>query len=90
VLAGLSTTFQTGATHGLEEGAIVKEVTALHVTVAHAAPWAGNTGWPAVSVQIAALRKLLTGNETDESGKYFAKAAQVIFSSFLVKLPVGG
>jgi len=44
--------FSTGARHGLEHGAVVRPVTALHV---HVGPARGVS----VSTQIAALRKLL-------------------------------
>ena len=45
--------FSTGAAHKLAHGAIIQEVTALHVSVGHFAPR------PSISTQIAALRSLL-------------------------------
>lgn len=55
-LAGLGVAFSTGARHKLEEGAVVRPVTALHV---HVGPGQGAS----VSTQIAALRRLLIGGE---------------------------
>ena len=52
-LAGLGVAFSTGARHGLEGGAVVRPVTALHV---HVGPARGVS----VSTQVATLRKLLT------------------------------
>ncbi|KAA1473973.1 carbohydrate esterase family 9 protein [Dentipellis sp. KUC8613] len=57
--AGLATSFSTGARHKLEDGAVIQEVTALHVAISH-------FGSPSVSTQIAALRKLLTALPEDE------------------------
>ena len=52
-LGGLGVAFSTGARHGLEDGAVVRPVTALHV---HVGPARGVS----ISTQIATLRKLLT------------------------------
>ena len=52
-LAGLGVAFSTGARHGLEDGAVVRSITALHV---HVGPAQGAS----VSTQIATLRRLLT------------------------------
>jgi hypothetical protein len=78
----VSTTFRTGAANALERGALVNELTALHVTVARAAPFAGRFApvtSPSVSEQIAALRRLLLGGEGTgtETGAWFRKAAEV-------------
>jgi len=54
-LAGLGAAFSTGARHKLDNGAIVRPVTALHV---HVRPGQG----PGVSTQVAALRRLLTNS----------------------------
>ncbi|KAG6835004.1 hypothetical protein H0H93_005679, partial [Arthromyces matolae] len=51
-LAGISTAFDTGATHALERGAVSQEETALHVVLSHSLG-------PSVSTQIATLRRLL-------------------------------
>ncbi|KAF5370700.1 hypothetical protein D9758_002026 [Tetrapyrgos nigripes] len=58
--SGLATSFSTGSSHKLEPGAVVQEVTGLHVSVRH-------FGTPSVSTQIAALRRLLL----DPKGKWF-------------------
>ncbi|KAH9992672.1 carbohydrate esterase family 9 protein [Russula vinacea] len=50
---GLGTSFSTGAVHKLANGAVIQEVTALHVSVGHF------TTRPSVSTQISALRNLL-------------------------------
>ncbi|KAF9241521.1 hypothetical protein BU15DRAFT_87115 [Melanogaster broomeanus] len=52
LISGLSTAFSTGAAHGLEEGAVVQDIAALHVNIGHS-----RSG--SVSTQIAALRHLL-------------------------------
>ncbi|KAI0030405.1 carbohydrate esterase family 9 protein [Vararia minispora EC-137] len=54
--AGLGTAFSTGAAHKLAPGAVLQEMTGLHVTVAHLGP-----GTPSISTQVAALRALLLG-----------------------------
>src|SRR5882762_9160317 len=51
--SGLGTSFSTRAAHKLEDGAIIRETTALHVSVGHFGPK------PSVSTQFAALRGLL-------------------------------
>ncbi|KAF9653278.1 carbohydrate esterase family 9 protein [Thelephora ganbajun] len=51
-LAGLGVAFSTGARHKLEDGAVVRPITALHVHV-------GPGQEASVSTQIATLRKLL-------------------------------
>ncbi|KAI0038899.1 carbohydrate esterase family 9 protein [Auriscalpium vulgare] len=71
--AGLGTSFSLGALHKLEEGAVIQEVTALHVAVGHFGRQ------PSVSTQIAALRKLLLALPDDDdlsiSANHFAKVA---------------
>lgn len=54
LVAGLSTVFSTGAAHGLQAGAVIEDVAALHVSVSHR--WSGS---PSVSTQVTALRNLL-------------------------------
>ncbi|KAF9239773.1 hypothetical protein BU15DRAFT_74314 [Melanogaster broomeanus] len=65
LLGGLSTHFFLGAKHQLEEGAVLKDVTAVHVAVLH------GSGGPSVSTQIAALRRLLLGPYIGERGARF-------------------
>jgi len=50
---GLGTSFSTGAAHKLADGAVIQQVTALHVSVGHF------SSRPSISTQIAALRALL-------------------------------
>jgi hypothetical protein len=81
VFAGLSATFRTGAQHALAHGALVKEATALHVSVSHVAAYAGRIGVhrPSISAQVGALRRLLMGSENrdTETGHWFHEAAMV-------------
>lgn len=51
-VGSLSTAFSLGALHGLETGAVVQDVVALHATLAH-----GDA--PSVSSEIAALRRYI-------------------------------
>lgn len=51
--SGLSTVFSLGATHKLEEGAVIQDVAGLHISISHFG------GVPSISTQIAALRRLL-------------------------------
>ncbi|EMD40496.1 hypothetical protein CERSUDRAFT_130402 [Gelatoporia subvermispora B] len=83
VLGGLSTTFRTGAANGLEDGAVVKPITALHLIVGRATPYAGARAagapaGPSLSLEIAAIRRLLLrpGDEDTESGIWWNKAAK--------------
>ena len=69
-IGGLSVTFRLGAANSLEEGAIVKGVTALHVAVEKILP-------ASVSTQIAILRKLLLAEVDAEAREWFVKAAKV-------------
>ncbi|PCH40798.1 hypothetical protein WOLCODRAFT_24274 [Wolfiporia cocos MD-104 SS10] len=76
IVAGLSVTFRTGSAHKLERGAVVKQVTAVHVVLSHAAPYSVVTT-VSMSTQIAALRRLLLNGEPmeTETGYWFKKAA---------------
>lgn len=77
IISGLSTTFRTGSFHALERGAIVQDITALHVHIGRTHPLLGKG--VSVSTQIAALRRLLFGWETKakETGYWFKQAAEV-------------
>jgi hypothetical protein len=55
--AGLGTAFSLGAAHKLAPGAVVQDITALHITVSHL-----GAGVPSISTQIAVLRGLLLGS----------------------------
>ncbi|KAG6880354.1 hypothetical protein C0992_007765 [Termitomyces sp. T32_za158] len=65
-----------GSFHALERGAIVQDVTALHVHIGRVHPLLGKG--VSVSTQIAALRRLLFGWETkaQETGYWFKQAAE--------------
>ncbi|TFK54413.1 composite domain of metallo-dependent hydrolase [Heliocybe sulcata] len=69
-VSGLGVSFSTGAAHRLEEGAVIQEVTALHVSIGHTG------GTPSVSTQIAALRLLLLNPPKSEIGKWSEKVTQ--------------
>ena len=69
-LRGISVAFSLGAAHKLEQGAVVADVAALHVTIAH-----GDV--PSVSTEIAALRRVLLNPPEGDAGKWYAKVAKV-------------
>jgi hypothetical protein len=84
IIAGLSTTFRTGVVDSFKNDFILQGVAALHVSLGHEAPYARWIGphilpRPSVSTQIAALRRLLKGEERrdTETGKWFYEAAMV-------------
>ncbi|EJD52321.1 hypothetical protein AURDEDRAFT_111071 [Auricularia subglabra TFB-10046 SS5] len=67
-LGGLSATLSFGANHRLEDGALPKAVTALHVNIERGTQWS-------VSTQIGALRRLLTsGHAEGDLKEYFLQA----------------
>lgn len=80
MIAGVSATFRTGSSHAMERGAIVQDTTALHMIMGRAHPQAPEKR-PSVSSQIATLRRLLYGWESNEreTGEWFKKAAEVLF-----------
>ncbi|KAF7330294.1 Carbohydrate esterase family 9 protein [Mycena venus] len=67
VFSGLGVSFSLGAAHKLEKGAVLQEVTGLHMAVAQALPG------PSVSTQIAALRRLLLRPVEGPSKEWFLK-----------------
>ncbi|KAF9462479.1 carbohydrate esterase family 9 protein [Collybia nuda] len=69
-LSGLSTAFNTGVVHKLKKGAIVQDVTALHVAVGSSAV--------STSTQIAALRRLLFGGGQGDLASSFSKVTKGI------------
>ncbi|KAF9006581.1 carbohydrate esterase family 9 protein [Cyathus striatus] len=77
LIAGLSVTFRTGASHAMESGAIIQDVVALHVVIGRAHPVFHDKSI-SVSTQVAALRRLLFGWEsTDkETGLWFRRASE--------------
>ncbi|BGP18790.1 hypothetical protein JCM10213_003446 [Rhodosporidiobolus nylandii] len=58
---GVSAAFRTSAAHALEDGAIIKEATALHIQIGH------NGKTPSISTQIAYLRSLLLASSSSSS-----------------------
>ncbi|TFK75753.1 composite domain of metallo-dependent hydrolase [Pluteus cervinus] len=77
VISGLSVTFGTGSSYVVEHGAILQEITALHVKISRPNPLEGTPG-VSVSSQIGGLRRLLFGWESrdQETGHWFRKAAE--------------
>uniref|UniRef100_A0A8H8CQ82 Amidohydrolase-related domain-containing protein n=1 Tax=Psilocybe cubensis TaxID=181762 RepID=A0A8H8CQ82_PSICU len=67
-LVGLATAFSLGALHKLEDGAIIQEVTSVHVSIGHSFP-------QSVSTQIAVLRKLLLGDIEGDAKSWFGKVS---------------
>ncbi|KAJ3528819.1 hypothetical protein NMY22_g9254 [Coprinellus aureogranulatus] len=63
-LGGLGVHFSTRSSNRLDEGAVLQEVTAVHIAVRH-------FGKPSISTQIAALRRLLKGQVDGAMGDYF-------------------
>lgn len=69
-MAGLGTSFSTGARHKLDEGAVVQGTTAVHVSVRHMGIF------PSVSTQIAALRRLLLEPMDGDAGAWFKDVSE--------------
>ncbi len=78
-MGGLSATFRTGAPHALDRTAIIKPVTALHVSIGRAPPISFTPNAASLSTQIATLRHLLLDGEDTrtQTGDWFKKAAEV-------------
>ncbi|KAF8973201.1 carbohydrate esterase family 9 protein [Flammula alnicola] len=62
--SGLGAAFSLGASHKLEDGAVVQEITAMHISIRHFSK-------PSVSTQIAVLRRLLLGPSDGATGSWF-------------------
>jgi len=60
LLSGLSTVFSTGSSHALEQGAVLKPVTALHVGISM-------NGEKSVATQVGALRRILLSGLKEET-----------------------
>ncbi|KAF8663419.1 hypothetical protein AX16_000991 [Volvariella volvacea WC 439] len=77
IISGLSVSFRTGAPHVVDSGAIIQDVSALHVSIGRANPLS-NERAVSVSSQIGGLRRLLFGWEShdQETGHWFRKAAE--------------
>jgi hypothetical protein len=93
LIGGLSATIRTGAHHALEKGAIVQEVTALHVTIERY-PSVLGPGYASISTQVHVLRNLLLGSHKgvasdSATAHWFRKVAHVSkFSSHSCRLYV--
>ncbi|GAC75374.1 hypothetical protein PANT_15c00040 [Moesziomyces antarcticus T-34] len=61
--SGISTRFDTGAQTVLDEGAVLDDEVAVHITLSH-----NGGGGPSISEQIGLLRQLLTANEGSAKG----------------------
>ncbi|KAK7470199.1 hypothetical protein VKT23_001637 [Stygiomarasmius scandens] len=59
-LSGLSTVFSTGSSHALEQGAVLKPVTALHVGISM-------SGEKSVATQVGALRRIILSGLKEET-----------------------
>ncbi|PPQ63486.1 hypothetical protein CVT24_005143 [Panaeolus cyanescens] len=66
-LAGLGVAFRTGAPHRLARGAIVQEVTSLHIEI--------DSSKASISTQIGALRSLLSGGAKGSQMVFFEQVA---------------
>ncbi|KAF9012180.1 composite domain of metallo-dependent hydrolase [Hymenopellis radicata] len=62
--SGLATAFSTGAKHKLERGAVIKDVSGLHVILSMAASHS-------VSTMVGTLRRLLSGQAHGDIGEQF-------------------
>ena len=71
-LSGLGVSFNLGAGNKLDEGAVVQDVTAVHVSLHHS-----ETGKPSVSTQIAVLRRLLLQPSDGDIGEWFGQVKAV-------------
>jgi hypothetical protein len=69
-LSGLGAAFMTGAFHKLSTGAVLQDVTALHISI-------GAFTRPSVSTQIALLRRLLNGEGKGDLNLAFKKITKV-------------
>ncbi|KAG8880724.1 hypothetical protein FRB98_004765 [Tulasnella sp. 332] len=69
LISGLSVAFSNGGAHPLEHGAIVHNITALHVKVAP-------SGQPSVSTQIGLLRQILLSKDESKITGWFRKVAK--------------
>ena len=91
LIGGLSATIRTGARHALEKGAIVQEVTALHVAIERN-PW--ESGYVSISTRINVLRNLLLGSHKgvandSTTGHWFGKVTGVSGGSKMLVSSVG-
>ncbi|KAF9566706.1 carbohydrate esterase family 9 protein [Agrocybe pediades] len=67
-LSGLGVAFSTGLPHRLAHGAVLQDITALHISILSSSP--------SISTQIGTLRNLLNGHGEGEIGKLFKKVTK--------------
>ncbi|KAJ2918066.1 hypothetical protein MD484_g2411, partial [Candolleomyces efflorescens] len=67
-ISGLSTAFSTGAPHKLARGAVLQDITGLHVSI--------ESSNPSISTQIAALRNLLFDHGEGELKRVFRQVVK--------------
>ena len=67
--SGLGTAFSLSSSHRLQKGAVVQEVTAIHVSIHH-------FDKPSISTQIAALRNLLLGKHEGLSAEWWDRVTK--------------
>ncbi|KAJ6577402.1 carbohydrate esterase family 9 protein [Mycena capillaripes] len=82
VFGGLGVSFSLGAAHKLERGAVLQEMTGVHMTVMQ------SLSGPSVSTQIALLRRLLLRPVDGPSKTWFQKVTKVNFESFSLFPPL--
>lgn len=92
LISGLSATIRTGARHALEKGAVVQEVTALHVTIERNP---SEPGYVSTSTQINVLRNLLLDSHKgvandSNTGHWFGKVTGVSRVSKILVPFMGG
>lgn len=68
--SGLGTVLSLGVTHKVDKGAIIREVTGVHVSVRHFSKIS-------ISTQITALRKLLLDPQENSAGDWFKRVTAV-------------
>ncbi|KAG8892176.1 hypothetical protein FRB99_002905, partial [Tulasnella sp. 403] len=69
LIAGLSVAFRNAAGHALEPGAVIQNITALHVTISPA------DKKPSLSTQIGLLRQILLSSDESKITGWFRQAA---------------
>ncbi|PFH51544.1 hypothetical protein AMATHDRAFT_175162 [Amanita thiersii Skay4041] len=67
--SGISAHFSTGALHKMEDGAVLKEIVAIHVSIGHSSRLS-------ISAQMAALRSLLLGPARGAAGHWFHRITE--------------
>ncbi|KAH6910348.1 amidohydrolase [Coprinopsis sp. MPI-PUGE-AT-0042] len=73
---GLGVHFSTGASSRVESGALLQEITALHISVLRNNVLGHKPGKPSVSTQIATLRRLLSGKVDGALGHFFQQVRE--------------